>query len=99
MKVANRYPLRRSLTGWQTWEELVGKGSYGPDLLLAWDETSGWTGTGSDYSGLYWNAPNSGYTTGFAYYGGSSNPPFNGSTYHFPTANWWILPDGVPDFP
>lgn len=99
MKVANRYPLRRSLTGWQTWEELVGKGSYGPDLLLAWDETTGWSGTGSDYSGLYWNAPNSGYTTGFAYYGGSSNPPFRGSTYHFPTANWWILPDGVPDFP
>lgn len=99
MKVANRYPLRRSLTGWQTWEELVGPGSYGPDLLLAWDETSGWTGTGSDYSGLYWNAPSSGYTVGFAYYGGSSNPPFVGSTYHFPTANWWILPDGVPDFP
>ena len=99
MKVANRYPLRRSLTGWETWQSLVGDGSYGPDLLLAWDETTGWTGTGSDYSGLYWNAPNSGYSVGFAYYGGSSNPPFDGSTYHFPTANWWILPDGVPDFP
>ena len=99
MKVANRYPLRRSLTGWETWEKLVGPGSYGPDLLLAWDETTGWTGSGSDYSGLYWNAPASGYTVGFAYYGGSSNPPFVGSTYHFPTANWWILPDGVPDFP
>lgn len=99
MKVANRYPLRRSLTGWETWQSLVGDGSYGPDLLLAWDETTGWTGSGSDYSGLYWNAPSSGYTVGFAYYGGSSNPPFVGSTYHFPTANWWILPDGVPDFP
>ena len=98
MKVANRYPLRRSLTGWETWESIVGTGFYGPDLLLAWDETSGFTGTGGDYSGLYWNAPNSGYTVGFAYYGGSSNPPFVGSTYHFPTANWWILPDGVPDF-
>jgi hypothetical protein len=60
--------------------------------LLAHDETSGSNLTGSDYSLLYWS------TQGFGYYGDSSNSFFVGSTYFYPTANWWILPPDVPDF-
>jgi len=96
---ANQFTLRSSLTGWTDWVTASGNNNYPGDLILAWDETSGFTGVGLDYSGLYWNAPNSGYTTGFAYYGHSSpNQPFTVTNYHFDTANWWILPPGVPDF-
>lgn len=101
LKIANRLTLRNSLTDWIVWDVASNNSNYPGDLLLAWDEADGFTGTGLDYSGLYWNAPNSGYSPGFAYYGGDSrspNPPFNTSNYHFPTANWWILPPGVPDF-
>jgi hypothetical protein len=101
LKIANRLPLRNSLTDWLVWDVASNNSNHPGDLLLAWDETEGFTGTGLDYSGLYWNAPNSGYTPGFAYYGGisrSPNPPFTSSNYHFATANWWILPPGVPDF-
>lgn len=95
---SNRLALRTSLTGWQTWDSASPTTGYGSDLLLAWDEDSEFAGTGGDYSGLYWNVPGTGYTPGFAYYGESSNPPFVTTNYHFDTANWWILPPGVPDF-
>lgn len=62
--------------------------------LLAHDETSGSNLTGLDYSLLYWT------TQGFGYYGQSSNPFFTNPeyAYYYQTANWWILPPGVPDF-
>jgi hypothetical protein len=53
------------------------------------------SGYGVDYSILSWS-PASAY--GFGYYGDSRNPFFVGSTYSQFTANWWILPPGVPDF-
>lgn len=81
---ANVSPLRNSLTDWQ---------AYGNTYNLAWDETSGATQTGSDYSILYWDPG-----AGFGYYGQSSNPFFDKFAYFYPTANWWILPPGVPDF-
>lgn len=88
---ANNITLKRSLTDWEDT-------NYGYQLLaLAWDETnaSGGRGFGSDYSILAWS-PLSAY--GYGYYGDSSNPFFEGSTYSNYTANWWILPPGVPDF-
>lgn len=62
--------------------------------LLAHDETSGSSLTGLDYSLLHWT------TSGFGYYGQSSNPFFRNPeyAYNYQTANWWILPPGVPDF-
>ena len=60
---------------------------------LAWDETSGATMSGYDYSLLNWTN-----SYKFGYYGDSSNPFFVGTTYNHTTANWWILPPGVPDF-
>lgn len=95
---ANRLTLSTSLTGWQQWKDVAPTTGYDTDLLLSWDEDTGFAGTGSDYSGLYWNAPGTGYTPGFAYYGMSDNKPFFVTNYHFETANWWILPPGVPDF-
>ena len=90
---ANALTLRNSLTGWVD-------SNYGYTLLaLAWDETSGdgMSGYGSDYSILSWS-PITAY--GFGYYGQSSNPFFTNPEieYSYQTANWWILPPGVPDF-
>lgn len=99
LKTSNRLSLRTSLTGWLDWTQAAGNRNYDGDLILAWDENSGFEGVGVDYSGLYWNRPGTGYTPGFAYYASSSNSPFNTSNYHFTTANWWILPPGVPDLP
>ena len=61
---------------------------------LAHDETSGSSIIGLDYSLLRWT------TSGFGYYGQSSNPFFTNPeyAYYYQTANWWILPPGVPDF-
>lgn len=89
---ANALTLRNSLTGW------VDSGYAYQLLALAWDETSndGMSGYGSDYSILSWS-PTSRY--GFGYYGSSSKPFFQGSTYNHFSANYWILPPGVPDFP
>jgi hypothetical protein len=88
LKNFNRLTLRTSLTDWQPF-------IYG--YRLAWDENSGDEGVGSDYSGLFWS--NSTYP-GWAYYAISSNPPFlNNFSYSNSSANWWILPPGVPDFP
>ena len=87
----NNITLKNSLTAWEDT-------NYNYQLLaLAWDETnvSGGRGFGFDYSILSWS-PASAY--GFGYYGESSNPFFVGSNYNQFTANWWILPPGVPDF-
>ena len=79
---ANVLPLQTSLTAF---DSVNGN--------LAWDETSGADITGSDYSLLNWTT-----AYNFGYYGQSSNPFFNGFTFGHTTANWWILPPGVPDF-
>jgi hypothetical protein len=87
----NNITLKNSLTAWEDT-------NYNYQLLaLAWDETntSGGRGFGVDYSILSWSPPGA---YGFGYYGDSSNPFFVGSTYNHFTANWWILPPGVPDF-
>jgi hypothetical protein len=94
MKRANSIPLKRSLTDWENT-------NYAYLLLaLAWDETSigGARGYGGDYS-IFSIAPGTYY---YGFYGGSSNSFFNeaaGSVYGYTTANFWILPPGVPDFP
>ena len=91
---ANRFTLRSSLTGWTDWVTASGNGNYPGDLILTWDETSGFAGVGLDYSGLYWHQ-----TESFAYYGHTTpNQPFTVTSYYYTTANWWILPPGVPDF-
>ena len=91
MKNANVYPLATSLTNWRL--AFSSSGEY----VLAWDDNEGTYSGGSDYSGLMWNDGRY-YTTGFQYYGQSTNPPFTDYSYFHPTANWWILPPGVPDF-
>lgn len=87
----NNITLKNSLTAWED------TGYYYQLLALAWDETntSGGRGFGVDYSILSWSPSNQ---YGFGYYGDSSNPFFVGTTYSRFTANWWILPPGVPDF-
>ena len=88
MKNANYITLKTSLTDWQ----LV---PYSYTLkCLAWDETSIDPGFGSDYSILSWG----GTVYYYGYYGQSSNPFFSSTSYSNTTANWWILPPGVPDF-
>jgi len=99
--------LRDSLTDWYDT-------NYAYELIvLAWDETSGNTIGGSDYSMLSWS-PASNH--GFGFYGLSScalyipglgSSPnwgfFTGSTFaqqmydHY-TVEYWILPPGVPGF-
>ena len=88
---ANMLTLRDSLTGW------VDTGYYYPLLALAWDEDDGPTfqGTGIDYSILSWS-PSNWY--GFGHYGHSGNSFFDPTTYNHFSANYWILPPGVPDF-
>jgi hypothetical protein len=87
---ANALPLRNSLTDWYD-------SNYAYTLLaLAWDEDSGGiSGFGGDYSILSWS-PTGNY--GHGYYGSSSNSFFTPTTYNNFSANWWILPPGVPDF-
>jgi hypothetical protein len=86
---ANQVKLKASLTDWHQIPY-----SY-PLYVLAWDETSGATVTGGDYSLWSWG----GTSYYFGYYGQSSNSFFDQTTYSNQTANWWILPPGVPDFP
>ena len=90
MMNANQHPLSTSLTDWYN-------KSYPYDLrMLAWDETTGATVTGGDYSMLSWS-PASAY--GYGFYGHSSNSFFNPTVYGYKTGiNFWILPPGVPDF-
>ena len=88
---ANNIVLKRSLTDWENTNYAY------TFYALAWDETSvgGARGYGVDYSILSY-APGSYY---YGYYGLSSNSFFSRTTYSNKTANWWILPPGVPDFP
>jgi hypothetical protein len=87
---ANMLTLRDSLTGWVDTLD-----TRGTRLTLAWDEDNGprFQGTGLDYSVLMWSARN-----GFGYYGLSRNSFFDRTTYNHFSANYWILPPGVPDF-
>jgi len=91
MMNANQVTLRTSLTDWYSID-------YDYDLkVLAWDETSGATVTGGDYSMLSWS-PRA--ANGYGAYAFSSNPFF--TTTHYGIKNrvdYWILPPGVPDFP
>ena len=90
MMNANVLPLRDSLNGW------VDSNYYYPLWALAWDEDSGdFGGVGGDYSILSWS-PAINY--GFGYYGQSGNSFFDITTYNYFSANYWILPPGVPDF-
>ena len=90
MMNANQHPLSTSLTDWYN-------KSYAYDLrMLAWDETSGSSVSGSDYSMLSWSPAGS---YGYGFYGDSSNSFFTPTTYGWKTGiNFWILPPGVPDF-
>jgi hypothetical protein len=89
LKNFNRLAIKNSLTAWDSF-------IYG--YRLAWDENSGDEGVGSDYSGLFWS-PGPQYP-GWAYYALSTNAPFLDSySYGHPSADWWILPPGVSDFP
>lgn len=90
---ANYIKLRNSLTDWQLVQYAY------PLYCLAWDENDfsspGTTlGYGSDYSILSWG----GTTYYYGYYGFSFNSFFSPTTYSNTTANFWILPPGVPDF-
>ena len=90
MMNANQVPLKTSLTDWHdtNYSYLL--------LVLAWDETSGASISGGDYSLLSWS-PESAY--GYGFYGGSSNSFFNPTVYTLKNGiNLWILPPGVPDF-
>ena len=92
---ANVVPLRDSLTAYV--QESANSNRYS----LAWDEDSGTSASGGDYS-LLWHL-HSTYTGdpnyGFGYYGHSQNSFFTETKYYIKSANWWILPPGVPDFP
>jgi hypothetical protein len=86
---ANYVKLKTSLTDWQLVQYAY------PLYCLAWDETNlSSPGYGSDYSILSWSGTNYYY----GYYGDSSNSFFSTTTYSHTTANYWILPPGVPDF-
>jgi hypothetical protein len=84
MLAARVSPLQNSLTNWQVVSGVIN---------LAWDETAGANLAGGDYSVLRWVSG-----SGFGYYGLSSNPFFSSTSFFYTTANWWILPPGVPDF-
>ena len=89
MMNANRAPLATSLAGWKL--SPGGTDTY----YLAWDEDAGMTASGGDYS-LLWYA-----TNGFGYYEHSQNKFFKsvpGTIINNASAQWWILPPGVPDF-
>jgi hypothetical protein len=96
LKTANALPLRNSLTGWVPFP-----GRESEYIILAWDEDSGFSGSGGDYSGLLFGGFGSFSSYYYGYYGESSTSrrPFITSTLGFQSANWWILPPGVPDFP
>lgn len=100
MMNANLFPLADSLNGFKLYP-------YAYNLwYLAWDEDAGATttsgaGYGMDYSILSWSphpsqSASGGY--GFGYYGQSSNSFFSFTNYNLFSANYWILPPGVPDF-
>jgi hypothetical protein len=66
-------------------------------IIFAWDEDSGYSGSGGDYSGILYGVND--YNPGWSYYHSSAGQiPFDQGAYTNPTAHWWILPPGVPDF-
>ena len=91
MMNANVKTLSTSLTDWELAFASVG------EYAIAWDDDQATYSGGQDYSGILWNDGTT-YTSGYAYYGGSKTPSFTPTNYHFTSANWWILPPGVPDF-
>ena len=91
MMNANQLSLRNSLA--RGWVDMSYVSGYAGRKSMAWDETSGATITGTDYSLLWWVDG-----AGWGYYGSSSNPFFNPTIYFQKSANYWILPPGVPDF-
>ena len=96
MMNANQLTLRDSLArGWVDMGATYNM--YYNRKAMAWSETSGATITGIDYSMLWWVKD-----SGWGYYGWSSGPsasPFFKPTVYFQkSANYWILPPGVPDF-
>ena len=89
---ANVKTLSTSLTIWE-----IGFPKSG-EYAIAWDDKEGTYSGGGDYSGILWN-DGTRYPQGYAYYGASNNPTFTPvHSYHHTSANWWILPPGVPDF-
>ena len=89
---ANRMPIKNSMArGWVDMGATYNM--YAGRKALAWDETSGSSITGVDYSMLWWVSG-----SGWGYYGWSSNPFFAPTIYYQKSANYWILPPGVPDF-
>ncbi len=88
---ANVKTTSTSVTDWEL--GFSGSGEY----AIALDDDQETYSGGSDYSGILWNDGTT-YTSGYAYYGGSETPSFTPTAYHYTTANWWILPPGVPDF-
>jgi len=91
MMNANQLTLRTSLA--RGWVDMSYVSGYTGRKALAWDETSGASITGVDYSLLWWVSGN-----GWGYYGHSSNSFFTPTIYHQKSTNYWILPPGVPDF-
>jgi len=91
MMNANQLTLRTSLA--RGWVDMTYVSGYSGRKAMAWDETSGATITGTDYSMLWWASG-----SGWGYYGSSSNSFFTPTNYSQPSANYWILPPGVPDF-
>ena len=91
MMNANQLTLRDSLArGWVDMEYVKG---YSGRRGMAWDERSGSSITGVDYSLLWWQS-----SGGWGFYGWSSNPFFTPTKYYQKSVNYWILPPGVPDF-
>ena len=89
---SNRRTAPTSLTDWISFP-----GRENQYLIFAWDEDSGYSGSGGDYSGILYGIDS--YNPGWSYYHSSAGQiPFDQGAYTNPTAHWWILPPGVPDF-
>ena len=89
---SNRRTAPTSLTDW-----IPFAGREHQYIIFAWDEDSGYAGDGGDYSGILYGVNN--YNPGWSYYHSSAGQiPFDQGAYTNPTAQWWILPPGVPDF-
>ena len=96
---ANVWPLESnarqpaSLTSW------IQSSPSSTAFALAWDEDKGSDATGGDYS-LLWYVQGDDTTRnyGFGYYNHSKKPFFDFTKIFIKSANWWILPPGVPDF-
>ena len=89
---SNRRTAPTSLTDWISFP-----GRESQYIIFAWDEDSGYRGDGGDYSGILYGVNN--YNPGWSYYHSSSGQvPFSQGAYTNPTAQWWILPPGVPNF-